>query len=418
MKPKIPNPIEMHFYPDISKPKNLKKLQASVSQRKIFRSEVPSSEELISLIKSPKVRILNPIQTLKDLHINVSQSARPSPIKIGTNKKKLILPKNLNNIQTSSPLSKSTKRRTQSLDDNILSIRPTINNNCVNRCMFKTRIGSICGKNKKENQDSFIIYPKLGGNLSNYLFAVCDGHGINGHLISRYLKNHFADFVEESLKEFKDNDLSIQLAFQSAIKKCEEGISGKKIDYYFSGSTIVSVVIQGNLIACANVGDSRAVLGKKANDWTFEDLSQDHKPDLPEEASRIIKAGGRVMPYFNSAGLPSGPNRVWLEDEDVPGLAMSRSIGDRLASTVGVISDPQISIKLLSKEDKFIIIASDGLWEFITSAEAVRIVGSLYDLGKSQLACEKLVREAVRKWSENDNTVDDITVIIVFFNDH
>ena len=61
--------------------------------------------------------------------------------------------------------------------------------------------------------------------------------------------------------------------------------------------------------------------------------------------------------------------RVWLPDQDLPGLAMSRSLGDRLAHSVGVSSIPEVKEFFLNKEDKFVIIATDGLWEFLTNQE-------------------------------------------------
>jgi len=67
--------------------------------------------------------------------------------------------------------------------------------------------------------------------------------------------------------------------------------------------------------------------------------------------------------------------RVWTKAENVPGLAMSRSMGDLVAASVGVSQDPEIMEFTLSSEDKMIIIGiiifiigkkgSDGVWEFI-----------------------------------------------------
>jgi hypothetical protein len=54
-----------------------------------------------------------------------------------------------------------------------------------------------------------------------------------------------------------------------------------------------------------------------------------------------VERGGRIEAFKDQlTGEDMGPKRVWLLKEDVPGLAMSRSIGDYVAQTVGVISEP------------------------------------------------------------------------------
>lgn len=58
---------------------------------------------------------------------------------------------------------------------------------------------------------------------------------------------------------------------------------------------------------------------------------------------------------------------------EVPGLAMSRSLGDKAGRDVGVISDPEIFETILNEEDRFLIIASDGVWEFLTNEEVTTI---------------------------------------------
>ncbi len=64
-----------------------------------------------------------------------------------------------------------------------------------------------------------------------------------------------------------------------------------------------------------------------------------------------------------------GPERVWLKNEDIPGLAMTRSFGDQIAASVGILAEPEINAWKFTNEDKFLILASDGVWEFIESEE-------------------------------------------------
>jgi len=102
---------------------------------------------------------------------------------------------------------------------------------------------------------------------------------------------------------------------------------------------------------------------------------------------------------------------VWLKNQDMPGLAMSRSFGDEIAASVGVLSEPEIIIQNRSENDKFIILGSDGIWEFINNEEMVQIASQFTDGNK---ACRAIVKEATRKWQLEEDVVDDITVIVVY----
>lgn len=115
-------------------------------------------------------------------------------------------------------------------------------------------------------------------------------------------------------------------------------------------------------------------------------MSRDHKPDDEVERHRIISSGGRVQSYLNEYGEPVGPARVWLKNQNVPGLAIARTFGDAVAASVGVTFVPgnersyiihsatrsfTIEIKEFEIDDdhksRFIVIASDGVWEFLTN---------------------------------------------------
>ena len=87
--------------------------------------------------------------------------------------------------------------------------------------------------------------------------------------------------------------------------------------------------------------------------------------------------------------------RVWLKNENYPGLAMSRSIGDLVSSEVGVICVPEIIVH-----------------EFISNEECVNIVSTYYFSNKLTSACEEIANLAVFRWTKEERTVDDITIII------
>lgn len=104
-------------------------------------------------------------------------------------------------------------------------------------------------------------------------------------------------------------------------------------------------------------------------------LSRDHKPEYENERKRILSHGGRVEALFDTETRKQlGPYRVWLKDENVPGLAMSRSLGDEVARKAGVVCDPEIREIELERQDKFIVQASDGVWEFMSNKEVIDIV--------------------------------------------
>jgi len=161
------------------------------------------------------------------------------------------------------------------------------------------------------------------------------------------------------------------------------------------------------------------VLGRRAkgkiNDF---DLSNDHKPDLPDEQARIERMGGKVSPP-GPRGLP--PSRVWVNGR--VGLAMSRSLGDGEAKGYGVIPDPEMTFTTVNPPttekgdgDAFVIVASDGIWEFISSKEACQLVEK--HLGKPNAAanaCEALVKMAEVRWQQEEGAYrDDITCIVAF----
>ena len=290
---------------------------------------------------------------------------------------------------------------------------------------------SICKKGfagpgiKKTNQDNFFIYNNFINN-PNYIFlGVCDGHGMFGQGVSNYLVNNLPQnlnsiFISKNIKNLATTNIntlseSIQSTF---ISTNEQLTQDDRIDSAFSGSTCVSLLYTPSRLICINVGDSRCVLGKfDGMKWKAKNLSRDHKPDLATEKDRIVKNGGRVEAYRDSEGNFVGPDRVWVQGGDLPGLAMSRSFGDEVAHFVGVITDPEIVEYYFCKEDKFIILGSDGLWEFINSEECVEIVKDYYLERNVEAALTFLYKEASKRWILEEEIIDDITILIAFLKE-
>lgn len=129
-----------------------------------------------------------------------------------------------------------------------------------------------------------------------------------------------------------ENSQYIRQALISSFQLSEHDLNNNsQIDCSFSGTTCVVLLFVGNKIYSGNAGDSRAILAKKDKEgWSVKPLSRDHKPNDSIEQKRIINAGGKVEPFRDQNGNFLGPHRVWLRTEHIPGLAMSRSIGDKV----------------------------------------------------------------------------------------
>lgn len=172
-------------------------------------------------------------------------------------------------------------------------------------------------------------------------------------------------------------------------------------------------MVAHSTLFCANAGDSRAVLGQKEGMfWKAMPLSRDHKPTEEDERRRIIANNGRVL------RISGGSPRIWLQDKLEPGLALSRSLGDKMAHKVGVISAPEVKRHHLSLKDKFIIIGSDGLWDKVSSEEAVKVVGEYMEARKEEMATGALISMAAQRWMEGGTPehfyMDDITALVTF----
>ena len=314
-------------------------------------------------------------------------------------------------------------------------VKKDINNYSFENCTKKIKNISVICKvgdsgtfKKKLNQDNYFIMKNFLGNSDYTFLGVCDGHGIYGQNISSYLKEHLPMNVQEELIDKNISDLSnIDITFLSEIIEStykstnNQMNSDERIDSSLSGSTCIAGLYNPLEFFCINVGDSRCVLFKyfpSSNSWSFSNLSRDHKPSDSSEKARIIESGGIVEPYINEKGLHVGPERVWVKDIgdkiSVPGLAMSRSFGDQIAHSVGVVVSPEILEHHFCEEDKVILLASDGIWEFLENDEIVNIIKKYYEENNAADALEEIYKEADKKWRENEGIVDDITAIILF----
>ncbi|KAK3002747.1 hypothetical protein RJ639_017877 [Escallonia herrerae] len=129
------------------------------------------------------------------------------------------------------------------------------------------------------------------------------------------------------------------------------------------------------------------------------------------EAERIRKCRGRVFALQDEPEVA----RVWLPNNDSPGLAMARAFGDFCLKDFGLISVPEISYRRLTEKDEFVVLATDGIWDVLTNKEVVDIVASA---PAHSFAARALVESAVRAWRCKYPTskVDDCAVVCLFFD--
>lgn len=147
-----------------------------------------------------------------------------------------------------------------------------------------------------------------------------------------------------------------------------------------SGTTASVAFIKNNKLFIGHCGDSGIILGKKdekhPNKWKCEELTIEHKPESPDELKRIVACGGKVQPkqgihrvvWFRNKNMYQGPTRRSTKIEEVPFLAVARSLGDlwsyNYSTEKFVVSpEPDVTVHEIDvKKFKCLILASDGLW--------------------------------------------------------
>jgi len=258
------------------------------------------------------------------------------------------------------------------------------------------------------NQDNYsMTYFKNG-----YTMACCmDGHGPNGHKVStRVVQTVPYYFISSSSLP------DIEPALQEAFERAQKDITSKSLeegwDVQASGSTAVAVLWKENKIWTANVGDSRCVIGSEnTRKVLFE--TKDHKPDSPEEHARIDANGGEVR----SQTYPDGwtVHRIFVKGQDYPGLCMTRTLGDESVKAHGVVSTPEVEhLEVDMASQPFILLATDGVWEFLDSEFVVKAVAKKIQTDGPERTIQKLQREARKRWKKEEGEYcDDITSMLI-----
>lgn len=293
----------------------------------------------------------------------------------------------------------------------------------------RTRAGNDPLRRRKENQDCFCVCDALAGDEDMTFFTVFDGHGPEGAFVSHFVREKYHEALADAFAELtarapavsRRSSVSCDVIaeiFQHAAEAVTNRLISSAIDISVSGTTAVGMLARDKDVFIANIGDSRAVIARYCEveqRYVLHCESMDHKPEVPEERARIEAKNGRVFEW--------GSYRVWLQDVDMPGLAMSRSFGDAVAKTVGVTSEPDvITVERIEgggkkRPEAFAVLATDGVWEFMSSDDCIEFISNciLQSNMSPQQSCNALVDEACELWNAEEDVVDDITVTLVYF---
>lgn len=301
----------------------------------------------------------------------------------------------------------------------------------------------------KANQDAYCVHHNLCDGKDDAFFAVFDGHGKDGDGCAIFAKNDLPSEIKKQM-EGKSPDITRDQT-QSALKNAhiltnQNLRRDATVDDSLSGTTAISLYFHGrrNRITVSNLGDSRAVLGQVEKSTSGADsnptlralpLSRDQTPYRKDERARIRATGARVLSLDQLEGLEpivdisengdddfvlgdeldegGDPPRVWHATDDYPGTAFTRSIGDGLAEELGVYAEPEMLTREIQPEDKILVIASDGVYEFLTNQSVIDICAKFSDPLE---ACRAVVAEAYELWLQYELRTDDITIICIFID--
>lgn len=227
-------------------------------------------------------------------------------------------------------------------------------------------------------------------------FSVYDGHG--GAVVAKHASMYLHKFIVRR-PEFPED---IPEALRQGFIEYDSAMYHKE---KMAGSTAVTVLIRDNKLYCANAGDSRGIASRKGQ---LIALSNDHKPNNPEEMERIYNAGG------------------WVEFNRVNGnLALSRALGDYLFKRNEtfppekqiVTALPEVKTFDIDEDWEFMVLACDGIWDVLTNQAVLNFVTEMIGEGKyPEEICEELLTYCLAPVCQMGGLGgDNMTIIIICF---
>lgn len=209
--------------------------------------------------------------------------------------------------------------------------------------------------NRKEMQDFHKIIDKYMNDSTKGYFSLFDGHGTGTEPI-KYARDRLPEILSKFLK---DTNYNVEKSLIYSLQKLDDELKlYSEIENCGSTMTLVYIYTdyQSNkrILYCANLGDSKGILitTDQEDNKRYRVLTTDHKCSNEEEAKRIRNVGGIV---FNG--------RLFGQ------LALSRALGDFSMKAYGLICTPSIHKHIINDKDKYVVIASDGVWDEIKEKE-------------------------------------------------
>ena len=238
-------------------------------------------------------------------------------------------------------------------------------------------------KYRQSMEDIGVMLPDFIPEKKYSLFGIFDGHG--GNDVVKYIKNRLPEIIKANITKNNNYD-SIENNLTSSFHKIDEEL--KFYDSEHTGSTATILLFQDNIVYCANVGDSTAFI---VYDNFIKKISIDHKCTDPKEEERILLNGGKIT-----------KNRVMGQ------LVLSRCLGDLYCKKYGVSNIPDISVNKLEENVKYVVVASDGVWDVVKENE-------LLQLSKNRKNAEGFCKDLVKLAIDKD-TKDNVSCIVISFD--
>lgn len=258
----------------------------------------------------------------------------------------------------------------------------------------------------KKGEDYFLIKldcHRISANPATpfSVFAIFDGH--NGISAAIFVKENLLNNVLSAIPRGIGREEWLQALPRALVA----GFVKTDIEFQqkgeTSGTTVTFVVIDGWTVTVASVGDSRCILDTQGGVVSL--LTVDHRlEENEEERERVTASGGEVGRLNVFGGNGVGPLRCWPG-----GLCLSRSIGD---TDVGefIVPIPHVKQVKLSNTGGRLIIASDGIWDALSSDMAAQSCRGL----PAEVAAKLVVKEALRSKGLKDDTTCLVVDIIPY----